>query len=258
MYKKRTKDIPNKKKEILTNLISLINKNNTIMIVSIENISTPQFQKIKNSLKDKAIIKVIKKTFMLKAFEEAKKKNIEKLEPWLQKGFAVIFSDIDPFELSSILADNKFPAKAKAGQIVPKDIIVKAGPTELPAGPIISELGKVKIKAGIEGGKIVIKESTVIAKEGEKLSQDAASILVKLEITPFTIGFEPLAAYDSKEEKVYEKIKVDKEDMIKNIKQISSEIFNLALNISYLNKETSGFLIAKANQEANTILNLIK
>ena len=106
MSSRRTKDIPNRKKEALANLINTINKNNTIMVVSIENISAPQFQKIKRSLKDKATVKVIKKTLMLRALEEVKKtkKNIEKLEPWLQKGFAVMFSNIDPFELSQTIS----------------------------------------------------------------------------------------------------------------------------------------------------------
>ncbi len=260
MEEERTKDIPEKKKKMLANLIDLINKSNTIMIVSIENIPAPQFQKIKRSLKDTATIKVIKKSFMFRAFEDTKKmkKDIEKLENWLQKGFAIIFSNIDPFELSSILADNKFPAKAKAGQTVPKDIIVDAGPTDLPAGPIISELSKVNIKARIERGKIVIKESCIIVKEGEKLSKEAASILTKLEITPFTLGFEPLVAYDSKESRIYEKIKVDKEAMVNDLKQLSMNAFNLAFNISYLTKETFLLFISKANQEANIILNLIK
>ncbi|UZE93770.1 MAG: 50S ribosomal protein L10 [Candidatus Pacearchaeota archaeon] len=260
MASKRTKDIPKKKKNVLVNLIDLIKKSNTVMIVSIENISAPQFQKIKRSLKDQAIVKVIKKTFMLKALEEAKKtkKDIEGLEKWLEKGFAIIFSNIDPFELASILADNKFPSKAKAGQTAPEDIIIEAGQTDLPAGPIISELGKLNIKAGIKAGKITIKESCVVAKKGESINKAAAMILAKLEITPFLIGFVPLAAYDTKQSKVYERIKVDKEEMLKNIKGISIEALNLALNINYLTKETTNFIIAKANQEANIILNLIK
>lgn len=257
--KGRTKEIPEKKKKELAKIIELMKKNTTIMVVSIQNISSPQFQKIKRSLKEQAAIKVVKKTFMLRAIEEVKKtkKNIEELNKWFERGFAIIFSDADPFELASILAENKSPAKARAGQIAPQDIAIEAGLTDLPAGPIISELSKLKIKAGIEAGKIKIKESSVLVKEGEKINEDAAFILAKLDITPFSIGLEPLAVYDSKQDKIYVKIKIDKEGMIKNIKIISLEAFNLALNINYLTKETISFLITKANQEANIILNLI-
>ena len=260
MKTKRIKKIPEKKKKELARVIELMNKNNTIMVVSIQNISVPQFQKIKKSLKNQAIIKVVKKTFMLMALKEVEKnkENIENLHKWLKKGFAIIFSNIEPFELASSLADNKSPAKVRAGQTAPKDIIVGAGLTDLPAGPIISKLSKLKISAGIEAGKIAIKKDCIIVKEGDKINEDAAFILTKLDITPFSIGLEPLAAYDSEGNKIYEEIKIDKEVMVKNIKEISIKAFNLALNIKYLTKETTNILIVKANQEANIILNLIK
>ncbi len=257
---KRIKDIPEKKKKELARIIELMAKKNTIMVVSIENISVVQFHKIKKATKDKAIIKVVKKSIIIRAIEEAKKtkKNIDDIKDWLKKGFAIMFSDLDPFELSLIISENKFPAKVKEGQITPKDIIIEAGATDLPAGPIISELAKLKIKAGIEAGKISIKETSIAVKEKEKITKEAASILTKLDITPFKIGFEPLVAYDTKEDKIYKEIKIDKEALIKNIQQISQEAFNLALSIEYSTKETIIFIIAKANHEANIILNLIK
>ncbi len=258
--KEEKRKIPEKKKKELAKLVELIQKNNTIMVVSIENISAPQFQKIKKMLKNEATIKVVKKNLMIRAVNETQKtkKNVGMLKKWFEKSFAIVFSSKDPFELASILADNKFPTKAKAGQTALQDIVIEAGLTDLPAGPIISELSKLKIKAGIEAGKIVIKESCTLVKKGEKIKEDVASILAKLEITPFTIGLEPLAAYDSKEDKIYENIKIDKEGVIKNIKEMFNNAFNLALNIEYPTEEISSILIKKANQEANIILNLIK
>jgi len=259
MRKERTKEIPDKKKKNVKELITSINANNTFMIASIENLSASQFQKIKHLLKEKVAVKVIKKNLVSLAIKQAKKtnKNIEEIEKWCNGSFAILLSKYDPFELSAILEENKTSAKIKPNQIAPEDIIIEAGLTELPAGPVISELTKAKIKAGIEGGKIAIKERCVVAKKGEAVNEVASSILSKLEITPLKIGFEPLAAYDSKEQKVYTNIKVDKAETIKELKEFSAKALSLAVKISYSTRETIAFLIRNANQESNQLLNLI-
>ncbi|MEM4153063.1 MAG: 50S ribosomal protein L10 [Candidatus Pacearchaeota archaeon] len=256
----KRKEIPEKKKKTLDELIKLINTNNTIMIVSIANIQSFQFQKFKRMLKDKATIKVVKKSMALKALEQLKdkKEGIEKLEQYIQNNFALLFSNLDPFEIASILAETRSPSKVKAGQIAPKDITIEAGPTDFPAGPIISELSKIKVKAGIESGKIVIKETSTIVKSGEIVSEDVASVLAKLEIMPLLIGIEPIAAYDSKDKKIYSEIKIDKEALIKDLKENASLAFALAIKINYPSAETIKILISKSNAEANAISNLIK
>ncbi|MCL6500525.1 MAG: 50S ribosomal protein L10 [Candidatus Pacearchaeota archaeon] len=256
----RKREIPEKKKKDLVNLVEALRKKKTIMVVSIENISSLQFQQIKRSLKDKAIVKVVKKSFMLKALEELKKTRpkVEGIEKGLVSGFAILLSDEDPFELSALLSENKFPAKAKAGQISPKDIILEAGPTDLLAGPVISELTKAGIKAGIEGGKIAIKERCVLVKEGERISEEAAAVLARLEMAPFVIGFEPLVAYNDTEDQIYENIKIDKVAMLKEFTQSASRALSLALYISYPTKETIALLLSKASGESSSILNLVK
>lgn len=257
---RRRREIPEKKKQELAYLVELLKKMNTTMIVSIENLSSLQFQQIKHSLKNKAIVKIVKKKILMKALDEVKKTKgeIRELEKWLKGNFAILFSDEDPFEIAVLLSEKKFPAKVKAGQVAPGDIILEAGPTDLPAGPVISELAKAKIKAGIEGGKIAIKESCVLVKKGEKISEDAANILMKLEITPFNVAFEPLAAYSNKENKVYENIKIDKTRLITELRQAKINAINLALKVSYPTEETIKMLLFKATLESNAMLNLIK
>lgn len=249
------KEVPEKKKKLLNELVSMIKKHNTIMIALIENISSAKFQKLKKLLSDKAKIRVIKKTIIVRALEKAKvdKKGIEILEKSLAKNFAIIFSDLDSFELAAILSENKSRAAAKQGYISSEDLVVEAGPTDLPAGPIISELSKAKIKASIEGGKIAIKEKSIVARAGEPVSLDVANVLAKLEILPVVISLKPIAAYDSKSGKVYENIKVDKEETLEQIKQISGNAFNFALNLEYISKETIKFLLIKAGAQSNAL-----
>jgi large subunit ribosomal protein L10 len=255
ILKKVEREVSEKKKGLLDESVSLIKKHNTIMIALIENISSAKLQKLKKLLSDKAKIRVIKKTMVLRAFEKAKveKKGIEILEKSLLRNFAVIFSDLDVFELAAILSENKTRVAAKPGYISGEDIVVEAGPTDLPAGPIISELSKAKIKASIEGGKIIIKESTIVAKAGKPVSLDVATVLSKLEVLPVVISLKPIAAYDSKSGKVYENIMVDREEALEQIKQVSGNAFNFALNLEYISKETIEFLLIKAESHSSAL-----
>ena len=255
--KKIKAKVSEKKKKMLKELVAAILNNNTIMVTSIRGIPCSQFQTIKKKLNDlnKTQAKVIKKHIIKLAMEEAAKTKpkIKELEKFFEEGEAVLFSNIDAFELSGMLADNKVAVKAKPGQEAPEDLIVEAGPTDIPAGPMISELAEARIKVKVEGGKLVIQQDVVVTKKGEKIKANVAGILSKLDIMPFKVGLTPLAAYDSKEDKVFENIKVDKEVMLKNISIATIQALNLAINSFYPCKETIIFLIGKASREANAI-----
>ena len=165
----------------------------------------------------------------------------------------MVFSDLETFELAAILSENKTRAPAKPGYVSKEDLVVEAGPTDLPAGPVISELSRANIKASIDAGKIVIKERSIVAKAGEPVNENVANILAKLEVTPIVISLKPVASYDSKTQKVYENINVDKEETIEELKKASGGAFNFALNLDYISKETIEFLLIKANTHFNAL-----
>lgn len=238
------------KKKVLSELIELIKKNRSTMIASIENIPSLQFQKIKKALKGKAILKVIKKNLVLKAME--KNKELEKMNTKIEKNVSIIFSELDPFELASLLAQSKVKSKVKPGYILEKDIVIDAGATDIMAGSAISDFTKANIKVGIEQGKIAIKEPLVI-KTGSSVSQDIANILDKLEIKPLTLSLKPIIAYDAKEKKIYENINIDTEGAIASMSLGNREAYNMAIKISYICKETIAHLLSKANLEALAI-----
>jgi len=207
----REKPIPKKKLRAVEELIDLFKNKKTILIASIKNIPASQFQEITKKLRGKAIVKVLKKNIIIRVIDSIEKGTVKRLKEQIKEDIAFLFSDMDAFELSAYLAENKRPAKAKAGQEAPEDIVIDAGPTDLPPGPAISELGALGLKTTIEDGKINIKEKKTIVKKGEKISENAVGIMNKLDIKPFSIGFEPLVAYDTQEEKLYLEIKIDKE-----------------------------------------------
>ena len=256
--KHREKSIPEKKLNIIKELAELMKGNRSLTIASIKNLPSSQFQAIKKKLRNIATIKVAKKRITERIIEIIPKGTIKNLKPYLREDTALIFSGLNPFELSSLISKNKSMSKAKVGQTVSEDIAVETGPTDLVPGPVISELGALGLKFAIEDGKINIKERKVIVKANEPVKEQAASIMSKLAMKPIALGLEPLVAYDAVEDKIYDNIKIDLEKTLSEIKQASAKALAFAVKIAYPCKDTLKLLLAKALINEKTIEKLIK
>ena len=243
------------KKEIVSNLVNLINENPIIGIVNMENLPAPQLQSMRAQLRGKFFLTMTKRRLVKLAIEQtkAKKKGIEKLEAHLGGMPALIFTKENPFKLSKTLQKNKSPAPAKAGQTAPRDIMVSKGATSFAPGPIIGELALAGIKTGVEGGKVAIKEDTVVVRAGEKIKPKVAEILTRLGIQPMEVGLDLVAVYENG--LVYQRdvLSVDESEYKKRLANASRWAFNLASYISYPTKETIRLLIGKAYNDAKTI-----
>ena len=160
---------------------------------------------------------------------------------------------MEGYELAGILAQKKNPVFAKAGQIAPEDIEVKAGPTDLVPGPAISELGSLGIQVAVEDGKISIKASKVVVNKNGVINESTASLLQKLNIQPFRVGLEPKVIYDIESEKVYADINVDSEGLIEELKSATGKALGFAQKIIYYCKDTIGYFLAKANADGQAL-----
>jgi large subunit ribosomal protein L10 len=250
---KRTIPVPEVKKKTVKELAELINKKRTLLIASIKSIPTSQFQEITKKLRGKAIVKVPKKNLIIRAMDSSGDEKIKEIEKQINENVALLFSDMDCFELAAELMKNKNPAKAKPGQEAPDDIEVPAGPTELVPGPAISELGAVGLQVMVDKGKLSIKNSRVVVRKGEKISTAVADVLSKLDIKPFTINLVPLAGYDSQEKKIYLDIKIDKEGTIESIKKAFGRALPFAVEIGYVCEDTIKFILLKAQTNAKVL-----
>jgi len=248
--------VSKEKLKTVKDLVGLVEVNNTIMLASIKSLPLKQFQKIKKQLSGEVTIKVLKKRIFKKSLENSKKVDIQGLNNFIKEDCAVLFSNIDAFELSSKLNDSKSPVKAKAGQISPINIEVEAGQTDIPAGPAVSELGGLGITIKVTQGKIEIVSPKVIVKEGQKISEDAASVMGKLNILPFSVGFIPLVAYDSKSGQIYKDIKIDKEETIESLQENAMKALAFAVSIAFTTKDTLKFLLSKAVSHERAISSL--
>jgi len=255
--KKSTRSVPKRKLKEVENIKDLIKNKRTILVASIKNIPASQFQEIGKKLRGKAVIKVPKKSLMFRAVDTSGNESIIPLKEHIKDSVAILFSDLDSFDLAAELIKNKTPAKAKPGQAAPEDIEIQEGPTDLVPGPAISELGALGIPIQIEKGKIHIKESKVIVKKGAKISAAAAALMAKLDIKPFSIGFVPLCSFDTKEKKLYLNINVDQEGTLKEIQESFGKALAFAVEIEYICDDTIKFLIGKASSHEKAINNLV-
>ncbi|MCD4770837.1 50S ribosomal protein L10 [archaeon] len=251
-----TTHVSDVKKAKVKELAELLKKK-TVMIISIKGLPSAQFQDIKKKLRRKAKIQVVKKNLVNFALEANKVKELDDLIPYVEDSTAMLFSDEDAFVISGILADEKSPAKAKAGMIAPFDIEVKAGPTELLPGPDISALSAVGLAPKVENGKIAVMQDKVIVKEGKEISENAASIMAKLDIIPFEVGVEPVAAFDGDVKKVYVDIVIDKDAALADLEYACGRGFAFAVELGIVNSETLDSILGKAKAHGGVISRIV-
>lgn len=245
--------VSEKKKQTVVEVKRILADYSVIGLIDMHKMPAKQLYEIRSKLKKDATIRMVKKRLIPLIFKDLKKNGLEKLVEKIQGQPALLMSNGDPFEISRIIMKSKSPAAAKAGDISPKDIIVKAGPTSLAAGPVIGELQRAKIPAGVDGEKISIKKDTIVVKEGEKIKKEVADIITKLGIMPMEIGLTLVAVWN--DGYVYDKsiLFIPMEQYISDIKQAASHAFNLAISINHYTSETVPFLISKAHREATSL-----
>ncbi|MGC8561839.1 MAG: 50S ribosomal protein L10 [Thermoplasmata archaeon] len=241
------------KDHVIKSLSDDIRNSKSIALVGIERVPGKQFQEIRRTLRGKAKIKVVKKTFLKRAFEEMNIKEIKGMENYMDGPVAAIFSKENPFKLFREIESSRTKAPAKGGEIAPEDIILEAKPTSLKPGPVVGELQKAGIPASIDQGKVVIRKETVLVKKGDKISREKAIAMAKLEIMPLEIGLDFRAAYE--EGIVFDKsiLGSSTQDFVQKLVTGHSSAIALSIHINYYNAETTPIFISKAYRNAMAV-----
>jgi large subunit ribosomal protein L10 len=242
--------IAESKKQEVEDILNLTEKYSIIGIVNMENLPAKQLQRMRSQLQGKVVLRMTKKNLIKIALRQSKNQDLKQLEKFLKGMPALLFSTEDPFKLFKILKKNKSKAPIKAGQTTPQDIIVPKGPTTFAPGPVIGELGAFRIKSGIEGGKVAIKEDSLVAKAGETIPDKLAGLLARLGIEPVEIGLDLLVVYKNGEILTKDVLDIDETVFIQKIMTASGESIAVALKIGYVTPETINLLLTKAFVEA--------
>ena len=238
------------KKEKVAELEDLTNSHEIIGIVNLADIPAKQLQTMRKSLGDNAILKMSRKNFIKIALENSDKEEVEGLADYLEGQPAMVFTKMNPFKLFKILEDSKTEAPAKAGSIAPADIVVPAGDTSFPPGPILGELQQVGIPAKIDKGSIVVIDDAKIVDEGEEIPKAVADILTKLEIHPMEVGIDLLAVCEGDTIYTADVLAIDEEETIQTLANAYQSAINLSVYAGILNSESAPLLIQKAARDA--------
>lgn len=230
-------------------LKDLVKQYSIFGVVSFESISADQLQKMRRNLRESAVLKVTRNTLNEKALKESDG-SVPDMVQYIEGQTALIFTNDNPFKLYKMLAQTKTAAPIKAGTVAPFDISVTKGPTSFPPGPMLSEFQGAGIPTAVEGGKIAIKETKVVCKAGEKVSQKLATALSKLEIFPMEVGLILRAVYEDGTVYLPEVLHVDETEMFNKFVTAAQEAFNLSVNAAIPTKENIEVLIQKAHTEA--------
>lgn len=240
-----------KKQEIETIKTALL-KYSGVCIFDLTQLPSAQLQRIRHKLRSQMHIEIRKKRFIKLAIQQVQQqRDFSIILPYLEQGIpALIFTNDDPFKIYKVIKQSKAAAPAKPGQLAPKDLVVEPGPTNFPPGPIIGEFGQAGIIAAVEQGKVVIKKETIIAKQGDIITQKKADVLMKLGIQPMEIGMKILAAYQSGILYPHDILDVDESAYLQNLKAAATAAFHLTLALAYITPENVRQLIRKSSHQA--------
>jgi len=241
------------KKATVEELKKTMGSYNVIGIVRIDSLPALQFNRMRKLLRGSVVITVCKKRLIKIALEQSGKKGAEKLNEYLDGMIGLVATNDNPFKLAKVLDKNKSPAPAKPGQKAPKDIVIKAMVTPFAPGPVISELGSIGLKTGVDKGKVAIKEDAVVVKKGEAISEKVASVLTRLGIEPMEVGLDLKAVYENGVIYDHSILAVDEKEYINSLIAAHRDAFMLSLGITYPTEENISLLISGAVRDARSL-----
>ena len=246
------KKISEWKKEALKKIAEVLRSHSVVAAADLHKVRAIQIQEVRKKLRGKVAVLVTKNTLVRKAAEVLanEKKDFAKFADLLTGPRVLLLTDMNPYSLIILLNKSKVRVPAKAGDVATDDIVVPAGNTGLPPGPVISEFGEARVPTKIESGSIWIVRDTVVVDKGEVVPGKVASLLSKLGMKPMEAGISLVAAYDNGLIFGPEDLILDLNEFKQSLAQAQAQAVSLAINANYFASETAAILIGKAHRQA--------
>jgi large subunit ribosomal protein L10 len=248
------KSYPKKKRMMYQELQELPKAYNVIALSKMTKVRASQLMLLRKKFRNEIRIRIIKNKIAKRAFENVKNvAGIESLSNELEGQCALMFTNISPFKLNLIFSQNKVLLPAKGGDIAPREIVVPAGNTGIAPGPVLSEFKVANVATRIDQGTIWINKDTVVAKPGDVISQQLASLLSKLNIKPIEAGIAVNFAIAEgllfKEQDLKLDVQAYRDELVRSFQ----EALALATEAGYMTPETVTPLLVKAEQHAKSL-----
>jgi large subunit ribosomal protein L10 len=222
----------------------------SIGIASLQKVRAAQLQELKKNLAGQVYMKVMKNTLTKLAIEGMKEHDLKKLGEYLEGANLFLFTNLNPFKLALLLERGKVKTTAKSGDTSAMDVVIPAGSTGQPPGPIISQLNAVGLPTRIESGSVWVSKDTLVVRKGETISERLAAVLSKLGIKAVEAGLSMKAVLDEDLIISQDLLKIDLEETRRSLEQSHGEAFALSLSIAYPTPENIAVLLQTAHQKA--------
>lgn len=231
----------------------LLKEYKSIGVASLQKARAAQLQALKKNLADKVHMRVLKNTLTKIAIQDMGETELKKLEQHLEGSNIFLFTNLNPFKLAILLEKGKVKTTAKSGDIAAMDVIIPAGNTGQPPGPIIGQLNAVGLPTRIESGSVWVSKDTLVVRKGEAINERLAAVLSKLGIKAVEAGLSMKAVFDEGLIISGDQLKLDIEETRKSLEQSLGEAFALSLSIVYPTPENIIMLLQTAQQKAFTL-----
>ena len=228
----------------------LLKEYKSIGVASLQKVRATQLQEFKKNLAGKVYMRVLKNTLTKIAIEDMGEADLKKLEAHLEGSNVLLFTNLNPFRLALLLERGKVKTTAKSGDIAAMDVVIPAGNTGQPPGPIISQLNAVGLPTRIESGSVWVSKDTLVVRKGEVINERLAGMLSKLGIKAVEAGLSMKAVLDEGLVILGEQLKLDVEGTRKSIERSNGEAFALSLSIAYPTPENIVLLLQVAHGKA--------
>ena len=228
----------------------LLKEYKSIGVASLQKVRAAQLQEFKKNLAGKVYMRVLKNTLTKLAIEDMGETDLKKLEAYLEGSNVLLFTNLNPFKLALLLERGKVKTTAKSGDIAAMDVVIPAGNTGQPPGPIISQLNAVGLPTRIESGSVWVSKDTLVVRKGEVINERLAGMLSKLGIKAVEAGLSMKAVLDEGLVILGEQLKLDVEGTRKSIERSNGEAFALSLSIAYPTPESIVLLLQVAHGKA--------
>ncbi len=240
------------KKDRVTVLTELLKKDGVVGVIDVEGVPATAMLGMRETLRQEMVLTMAKKTLVRRAWKKAglSEEELDTLLDGVAIPMLVQTNSLNAFQLYSELDKTRTGRAAKAGDVAPNDIIIEAGPTSFPPGPIVGEFNSVGIPAKIEKGKVAIVKTVTAVEKGNTISADLGLMLAKLEINPIEIGLILSGVIESGTVMAAKDLNLDLDGFTANVKSATSGAFNLACHVGWFTNETMPVLLSKAAGEA--------
>lgn len=242
-----------KKVQMYNNLIELTKQYKVIALIKMEKVRSTQLMQVRKNFRDQLKIMMTKNNVAKKALQAVDIKGMDKIMEALDGQRAFMFTNMDPFKLSLTLDKSKIYLPAKGGDVATDEIVIPAGNTGIPPGPVLSEFKEAKVPTKIDAGSIAVSEDTVVATSGDVISHKLAALLSKLNVKPIKAG---MSIYLAIQDGVFysnEDLRIDVDEARQELLASFNSALALAVDASYVAKESIEHLLRKAFSNARSL-----